>query len=286
MLDFSWAELLIILAVAVFVIGPKDIPNMMYGLGRIVKRFQYIKFAISQQFDEVMQSHDIEELRRGVNIEAPPMEAHGHDPKGGHDIVDITTLYQRIAEPYALAFQEPSDHIDSFIELLPKGAKVLDVGCGNGMDAFYLEEKGFAVKAFDLSEEMLEYAKARESKVDFEKADLKDFEYGTEEYDGIIASYSLIHLFKEDVPRVLSKIYEGLKPGGSFFVGVQSGKPAELYVDEPMAAHTRFFLNVFGKEELEKNLEDAGFEFIKSFERPSQSEDELAYTKLCVMARK
>ncbi len=71
MLDFSWAELLIILAVAVFVIGPKDIPGLMYGLGRIVKRFQYIRFAVSQQFDDVMKSHDIEELRRGVNMEAP-----------------------------------------------------------------------------------------------------------------------------------------------------------------------------------------------------------------------
>ncbi len=69
MLDFGWAELLIIAAVAVFVIGPKDIPNMMYGLGRIVRRIQYIRFAVSQQFDDLMQATDIEELRRGVNFE-------------------------------------------------------------------------------------------------------------------------------------------------------------------------------------------------------------------------
>jgi sec-independent protein translocase protein TatB len=68
-LDFGWAELLIIAAVAVFVIGPKDIPNMMYGLGRIVRRLQYIRFAVSQQFDDLMKSADVEELRRGVNFE-------------------------------------------------------------------------------------------------------------------------------------------------------------------------------------------------------------------------
>ena len=70
MLDFGWAELLILVAVAVFVIGPKDIPNIMYGLGRIVRRVQYIRFAASQQFDDIMNSGDIEELRKGVNFEA------------------------------------------------------------------------------------------------------------------------------------------------------------------------------------------------------------------------
>lgn len=69
MLDFGWAELLIIAAVAVFVIGPKDIPNVMHGLGRIIRRMQYIRFAITQQFDDLMQAADVEELRRGVNFE-------------------------------------------------------------------------------------------------------------------------------------------------------------------------------------------------------------------------
>lgn len=69
MLDFGWAELLILVAVAVFVIGPKDIPNVMYGLGRLVRRFQYIKYAVSQQFDDIMNTGDLEELRKGVNFE-------------------------------------------------------------------------------------------------------------------------------------------------------------------------------------------------------------------------
>ncbi len=69
MLDFGWAELLILAAVAVFVIGPKDIPKIMYGLGRLLRRMQYIRFAVTQQFDELMKVGDLEELRRGVNFE-------------------------------------------------------------------------------------------------------------------------------------------------------------------------------------------------------------------------
>ncbi len=69
MLDFGWAELLIIVAVAVFVIGPRDIPNVMYGIGRVVRRIQYIRFAVSKQFDDLMNTADLDELRRGVNFE-------------------------------------------------------------------------------------------------------------------------------------------------------------------------------------------------------------------------
>ena len=58
--------MLIIVAVAVFVIGPKDIPKMMYGMGRVLRRFQYVRFAVTKQFDDLMQAGDLEELRKGV----------------------------------------------------------------------------------------------------------------------------------------------------------------------------------------------------------------------------
>lgn len=71
MFDVGWTEMLVIAAVAVMVIGPKDVPRIMYQVGRFFRRLQYMKFAMSQQFDEVLRAGDIEELRRGVNFEAP-----------------------------------------------------------------------------------------------------------------------------------------------------------------------------------------------------------------------
>jgi sec-independent protein translocase protein TatB len=68
--DVGWAELLVIVAVAVLVIGPQDIPKVMYGLGRLARRLQYVRFAISQQFDDILKAGDIEELRKGVNFES------------------------------------------------------------------------------------------------------------------------------------------------------------------------------------------------------------------------
>ena len=71
MLNFSGAELLLIAAVAVLVIGPQDIPKIMFSLGRLVRRLQYVRYAFSRQFEEFLKDHDLDELRRGVNFEAP-----------------------------------------------------------------------------------------------------------------------------------------------------------------------------------------------------------------------
>lgn len=70
MLDFGWPELFVIAIMAVLVIGPQDFPKVMVGVGRLFRRFQYIKYAMSQQFDDVMQQADLNHLRDDVNFEA------------------------------------------------------------------------------------------------------------------------------------------------------------------------------------------------------------------------
>ena len=63
MFDFGWAELLVIVAVAVLVIGPDEIPQVMHTLGRIARRLQYVRFALSQQFEDFLKENDLNDLR-------------------------------------------------------------------------------------------------------------------------------------------------------------------------------------------------------------------------------
>lgn len=79
MFGIDWSELLVIVLIAVLVIGPKDIPKIMYQFGRMMRRLQYVRFAMSQQFDEILKAGDIEELRRGVNFEAPKTDERSFD---------------------------------------------------------------------------------------------------------------------------------------------------------------------------------------------------------------
>ena len=62
MLDFGWAELFLIMAVAVLVIGPKEIPGLMRGVGKLFRRLQYMKHSISAQFDDFMADVDVTDV--------------------------------------------------------------------------------------------------------------------------------------------------------------------------------------------------------------------------------
>lgn len=62
MLDFGLPELLVILVIAVLVIGPKEIPSLMRGLGRLVRRFQYMRYSLMQQFDDFMVQDDLSKM--------------------------------------------------------------------------------------------------------------------------------------------------------------------------------------------------------------------------------
>ncbi len=79
MLDFGLPELLMIMAVAVLVIGPNEIPGVMRGLGRVVRRLQYIRYAFSQQFEEFMTESDLDDIRKSVNFEEKNFDEEAAD---------------------------------------------------------------------------------------------------------------------------------------------------------------------------------------------------------------
>lgn len=87
MLDFGWSELLVVIVVAILVIGPNDIPKVMMTLGRLARRLQYIKFAMSQQFEDIMKTADLDELRRVNDLGARGIP-DTDEAEADEDIVD------------------------------------------------------------------------------------------------------------------------------------------------------------------------------------------------------
>lgn len=58
MFDLGWAELLIVAAIALFVIGPQDIPKIAYQIGKAFRRLKYMQYALSGQFDDFMKTQE------------------------------------------------------------------------------------------------------------------------------------------------------------------------------------------------------------------------------------
>ena len=68
MLDVSWVEILFIVIIGILVIGPKELPTILYNLGRLLRRFQYMRYAILNQFDDFMQKEDNKSVMHTIKI--------------------------------------------------------------------------------------------------------------------------------------------------------------------------------------------------------------------------
>ncbi len=67
MLDIGFPELLIIGIVALFVIGPKDLPQAFLTLGRYVKNIRAIGSEFRRTIDKAIQDADLSEARDKIN---------------------------------------------------------------------------------------------------------------------------------------------------------------------------------------------------------------------------
>lgn len=136
-----------------------------------------------------------------------------------------------------------------FVANLPAGAHVLDLGCGPGDSALHFVEAGFRVDAVDASPEMV--ATARALGVPARQASFEEID-GQEIYDGIWASYSLLHAARAELPLHLARLHRALKAGGRFHIGMKLG------TGEKRDALGRLYV-YYGEAELTGLITAAGF---------------------------
>lgn len=106
---------------------------------------------------------------------------------------------------------------------VPQGAKVLDVGCGNGWLSQLLSECGYLATGLDIApvsiEKAREWAAARNSPAQFIVQDMEDFT-SDNEFDMAIAYNALHHTTRQAV--VIRNIANSLRPGGLALFGEPS----------------------------------------------------------------
>ena len=60
-------EFLLIVAVAVVVIGPKDLPRALYTAGKIIRKLKMLSNDIQKSLDDVIKDGELEEITRAAN---------------------------------------------------------------------------------------------------------------------------------------------------------------------------------------------------------------------------
>ncbi len=108
-----------------------------------------------------------------------------------------------------------------FESYVPAGGKILDLGCGSGRDTRVFLEAGYDVTAIDgsktLCEEATKYTGITVKCMCFDEID----ETGT--YDGVFACASLLHVPAIELPEIICKVRDAIKPGGVLYASFKYG---------------------------------------------------------------
>jgi SAM-dependent methyltransferase len=134
--------------------------------------------------------------------------------------------YRKLYQPSIMLWpNRPGRMVRKAAEQIANAGKAMDIGCGDGKDVIYLEDRGWTVTAFDVNQVAIANLAQRQSqhfgsmhvlKGRVAVADASKYEYPSEEFDLVIA-YGLYHCLDDET---LSIVHHGavqsLKPGGLF----------------------------------------------------------------------
>lgn len=128
---------------------------------------------------------------------------HAEEYVGGTIGVVMDTLYQ------------------PFLECLPKGGTILDAGCGSGRDTKAFLDLGYCVSAIDASTKMVEATNRLAGQI-AKQQKIQELDF-TEEFDGIWACASLLHVALAELDDVLARIGTALRPYGVCYLSFKEG---------------------------------------------------------------
>lgn len=130
----------------------------------------------------------------------------------------------------------PSSFLERHSALLSRGSKALAVADGEGRNSVFLAEQGLNVTAMDSSTVGLDKARrlaeTRGVEIDFELADLREWDWQADQYDMVAAIF-----IQFADPAFRAEIFDGiektLKPGGMLLLHGYTPKQIEFGTGGP-----------------------------------------------------
>ncbi|MEU1472259.1 class I SAM-dependent methyltransferase [Streptomyces sp. NPDC005761] len=137
-------------------------------------------------------------------------------------LTDNPALYEaRFPDPHRLAGRWTEDTLRRH----GSGPRVLDIGCGTGRDAAYLQSAGRTVTGADLSDAMLRHASRQHPGPEYLRADLRAFDLGAGRFDAVVCLDSALLYCRTDAETdsFLTSCRRCLAPGGLLLAEMRNG---------------------------------------------------------------
>lgn len=173
--------------------------------------------------------------------------------------MDSVDYYNKYANVYFdnTVKLDMGETLERFLSYCKQGDTVLDLGCGSGRDSKVMMERGLDVTLLDASKELCTLADIYTGMEPL-CMDCRDIDFD-KVFHGIWACASLLHIPKAELPDVLKRICEALKPQGVCYFSVKKGSFEGF-------RHERFFADYEKEELIELCKRVAGFTLIDCWE--------------------
>ena len=190
--------------------------------------------------------------------------------------MNLKDTYNKIAEDWHKDHQEDDwwqEGTDEYISLIGKGGLVLDVGCASGIKSKYLAAGGLKVVGIDIADKLIDIARKSLPEAKFYVMDMADVENLADEFNGIFAQASLLHIPKKDIPDILKKLNSKLKPGGYFYVAVKQkeGVTEEIVKEKDYGYEYERFFSYFTLDEIENYFDELKMKIIRESVSPTRN---------------
>jgi cyclopropane fatty-acyl-phospholipid synthase-like methyltransferase len=168
--------------------------------------------------------------------------------------------YDQVADEYeALESAEAPwprlERLRTFAADLPRGSRILDIGCGNGVPATQELALKHAVTGVDISGEQIARARRNVPTATFICGDARHVDLPLGAFDAIVALYLIDNIAREDYPAFFRRLAQLLRPNGRVLLSAEPGEDrwqSYNWLGVPM------FINTVPTDELVKLLQDAG----------------------------
>ncbi|MDR0468572.1 MAG: class I SAM-dependent methyltransferase [Peptococcaceae bacterium] len=160
----------------------------------------------------------------------------------------ISQIYDACAQTYddsPLGGKNAVQHsvFKRFLSFLCPGSKVLDLGCGPGINASFLLETDILCKVtgVDISKGMIRRARETVPKASFFCRDILTIHLPEDAYDAVVVASVIFHLHPSELASLIRLIANALRPDGLLFVNFWSGEYSGFksldFTDRPMMVY-------------------------------------------------